>query len=842
MSLLKLLKKKIVVFDGAMGTSLAVARNLQITNPSAEGGSASGGNTQQDDRLICSEAYNLYAPEIVEAVHRSFIEAGCDLIETNTFNANRISLAEHRLEDHVEEINRAAVQIAKRARKGSKVLISGDLGPTGKLPSMGQITFDEMCEAYKEQVRIFVDEGLDAIQIDTCQDILQTKAAVVACNGVFEETGKRLPLVVTVTIDQGGKLLLGTEPEAVVATLVSLGVDIIGLNCGLGPEQMEGAVRYLVQHSPLPVAVIPNAGLPEIVDGETTYNLGAKDFAEKLSYYVEELGVQIVGGCCGTTPDHMVALIGRVNELRPKKRNPRWRPSVSSLFQSRALKQEPAPTIIGERMNVNGSKKFRETVLADDFDQAVQMVADQEAGGSHLIDISVAYAGRNEISDFQAILSRVVGRSRLPICIDSTSIDAIETSLKLIPGRSLINSINLEDGGEKASKILKIAKRFGSALIALTIDEDGMAREKDHKLKIAKRLITLAKDHGIDESDLLIDLLTFTLAEPRAASFGSGARTLKAIKALKKKHPNVGTVLGVSNISFGLKRSARKILNSVFLNEAIKAGLDAAIVHAGQIIPVASLDEEVVETSLDLIWNRRPDALDRFIAFFEGKSFKYGEVAEGLLPEEGILQSILQGDRSAITEFIDQMLGTTKPRDILNGHLMPAMGEVGRRFDRGEIPLPFVLQSAEVMKRATDHLAPHFEKSEVQKKGKVVLATVRGDVHDIGKNLVDIVLSNNGYDVVNIGVKQPIEEIIMAATNHGADIIGLSGLLVESALIMKDDLAEMEHRGVKIPVICGGAALTEAYVKKELASVYSGNVYYAGDAFHGLKICEELVR
>jgi len=834
MTLLQLLKKQVVVFDGAMGTSLALARNAQHPIP----------NTQNDALLVCSEAYNLYAPEIVEAVHRSFIDVGCDLIETNTFNANRISLVEHDLEGRVEEINRAAVQIAKRARDHSKkkVLISGDLGPTGKLPSMGQITFDEMCAAYKEQVHVFVDEGLDAIQIDTCQDILQTKAAVVACRDIFEETGKRLPLVVTVTIDHGGKLLLGTEPEAVLATLVSMGVDVIGLNCGLGPEEMEGAVRYLAQHSPLPVAVIPNAGLPEIVDGETTYNLGPEDFAEKLSYYVEELGVQIVGGCCGTTPDHIAALIGRVKGLRPKKRNPRWRPSVASLFQARALKQEPPPTIIGERMNVNGSKKFREAILADDYDKAVQMVADQEAGGSHLIDISVAYAGRNEISDFQEVLSRVVGRSRLPICIDSTSVEGMKTSLKLIPGRSLINSINLEDGGEKASKILRLAKRFGAALIALTIDEEGMAREKDHKLKIAKRLIALAEKEGIDESDLLIDLLTFTLAEPRAAAFGSGARTLEAIKALKKKHPNVGTVLGVSNISFGLKRSARKILNSVFLNEAIKAGLDAAIVHASQIIPVAQLDEEVVETSLDLIWNRRPDALDRFIAFFEGKSFTYGEVAEGLSPEEGIFQSVLQGDRSAITGFLDQMLVVTKPKNILNDHLMTAMGEVGRRFDRGEIPLPFVLQSAEVMKIATDHLSPYFEKSEVLKKGKVILATVRGDVHDIGKNLVDIILSNNGYDVVNIGVKQPIEEIIKAAKEHQADVVGLSGLLVESALIMKDDLAEMEHRGIKIPVICGGAALTEAYVKKELASVYSGDVYYAGDAFQGLKICEELKR
>lgn len=825
MEILELIKKRVVFLDGAMGTN--IVRSAKCVVPSA-----------------CNEQLNILDPDVIYNVNRSFVDAGSDIIETNTFNANRISLAEFGIPEQVKEINLAAVAIAKKAAASSKkrIYIAGDCGPMNKLPSFGQISFDEMHSAYLEQVLFLIEGGVDLILFDTSQDILQMKTAVIAANDAFLRAGKRLPIMASVTIDATGKMLLGTELDAVVATLVPLGVDILGLNCGLGPNGMEEAVRVLCKNSPVPVALQPNAGLPEIVNGKTHYGLSPEEFAKWSKYYVEELGVNLVGGCCGTRPDHIAAVCKAVGEKKAKARKIDNTARLASLFTSTDIKQKPSPLIIGERMNINGSKKFREFLMKDDYEGAANMAMEQEAGGAHAIDVSVQYAGRDELKDMHEVITRVVQKTRLPICIDSTNPVAIETALKLIPGRPIINSINLEDGGVKARKILALAKKFGAAVVALTIDPDGMARDADKKVRITSELVKLCAEFGINEEDILLDPLTFTLGEPKAAEFGSGAETLKAIEKIKKKHKDINICLGVSNVSYGLGKKERKVLNSVFLHEAVKAGLTAAIIHAAQITPLASLQKETVDIALDLIWKRKPNALDKFIHYFSDFDLEEDTIVIDETPEDGLKKAILRGNRTNIQKYLEILIKDNKAENILNEILLPAMAEVGKKFDAGELPLPFVLGSAEAMRAATDFLAKYFEKNAATKKGKIVLATVRGDVHDIGKDLVDIVMSNNGFEVLNIGVKQPVDNIMKAAVEANADMIGLSGLLVESALIMKDDLHEMTNRGITIPVICGGAALTKKYVEGELASAYKGAVYYAKDAFDGLRIADEITK
>lgn len=820
MDLLKLVKKKVVLFDGAMGTALS------------------------DLVSTCSEELNLTHPDFISRVHQSFIDAGCDVITTNTFNGNRISLAEHGLQDQVRQINVKAVELAKNAVKasGKDILISGDIGPTTKLPTMGQVSYDEMYKAYLEQIKILLQEGVDQIHIETCQDILQAKIPVAICNDLFKKRLKRIPIIVSVTIDANGKMLLGTEPDAVLATLVPMGVDVIGLNCGVGPDGMEQAARFLAKHSPVPVIIQANAGLPEINYGKSNYNLSAEEFAKWSKFFVEKLGVEMVGGCCGTLPIHIAKVYEILSKAHHKKRKVKWEPAAASLFNGAKLKQQPAPLIIGERMNINGSKKFRNAMLAGDYDAAASLSVDQEDTGAHVVDISVAYTGRDEIKDITEIINRVKNRCRLPISIDSTSVDTIEEALKITPGRPIINSINLEDGGVKAKKILALARKFSAAVIALTIDEHGMAKDVRKKREIAERIVKLVHEYDLDESDIFIDPLTFTLAEPKAAAFGSAAKTLEAIKKIKKKHSNINIVLGVSNVSYGLDRKARKILNSVFLHEAIKSGLDAAIIHASQIVPLSKLDEETQKVALDLIYNRREGALEAYINYFQYRDVSFESEMANLTATEAARLSVLRGDKSKIKKCLEELLTTMGPKSILDEILLPAMAEVGKMFDQGKIPLPFVLQSAEVMRAATDQLAPHFDVKKGVSKGKVLLATVRGDVHDIGKNLVDIVLSNNGFKVLNLGVKQPIEHIRKVAVDNSVDVIGLSGLLVESALIMKGDLAELARKGVNVPVVCGGAALTKKYVEGELAAAYGGPVYYAADAFEGLKIVEKILK
>jgi 5-methyltetrahydrofolate--homocysteine methyltransferase len=849
MNFRELLKSgKPIIWDGAMGTNLvrwcdgAMVRSLR-----------------------CNEELNLVHPEIVRGIHEEFLAAGAQVLETNTFGANRIVLAEHGLADKLREINFAAVKVAKEATSSTNIqtyqrtnaqFIAGDIGPTSKLPTLGHISFKEMVEAYKEQASILIEAGVDILQVVTCQDILQTKAAVVGCreaiSAAIAPSGHRtIALVVTITIEPSGTMLLGTEIGAALASIASLGVDAFGLNCATGPAEMEEHLRYLSDFSPIPIAALPNAGLPEIKDGKAHYSLGADEFAEWIEYFVKELGVQIVGGCCGTTPEH-ISEVRKCLSLEVSKLKTNLHTfSISSLYSPVSLDQEPRPLIIGERMNINGSKEFKDHILAGNFDAASKMAKRQADGGAHILDLSIAYAGRDEVKDMAEISKFLTTASPLPIMIDSTNPIAIDAALSNFGGRSIINSINLEDGGKKALQILELAKKHGAVLVALTIDEEGMAMTADKKIAVAKRLIEFCVSNGFD-GEILIDPLTFTLAEPKAAEFGSGRETLEAIKQIynsrqKNQRTNVltyqRTILGVSNISYGLKKEARRVLNSVFLHEAVLAGLDAAIVHAGQILPVHNIEKEALNLALDLIHCKNKNALHEFIGYFETAPDKKTEAQKKKkTPREQLEAAIIDGDKSFIEEFATELLTKMPATEIVNVVLLPAMQKVGEMFSSGETVLPFVLQSAEAMRCAVDFLSPHLGKSESVKRGTIVLATVRGDVHDIGKNLVDIILFNNGYKIINLGVKQTIDAVLKAAAEHKADAIGLSGLLVQSCIVMKEDLAEMDHRKINLPVICGGAALTRKYVENDLQAVYNGKVYYAKDAFDGLKIMGVIAR
>ena len=836
MNFTELLKSgRVIVWDGAMGTNLT----LKCVRAGVF-------------KFSCNEELNLTHPQIVREIHEEFLAAGAQVLEANTFGANRIVLAEHGLADKVREINFAAVRIAKEEIKKIPPggFVAADIGPTSRLPTLGHISFNEMVEAYKEQASILIEAGVDILQVVTCQDILQTKAAVIGCKEALSEVivpsdHRTIALVVTITIEPSGTMLLGTDIGAALASVASLGIDAFGLNCATGPAEMEEHLRYLSDFSPIPIVALPNAGLPEIKDGKAHYPLGADEFAEWMEYFVKELGVQIVGGCCGTTPEHIAEVRKRLSTYLPKSENLNTyalkhssTSFISSLYSAVSIDQEPRPLIIGERMNINGSKEFREHILKDDFDAAAQMAKKQADTGAHILDLSIAYAGRDEVKDIGEISRRLAKTSPLPIMVDSTNPDAISAALSHLGGRSVINSINLEDGGAKAKKIIEIAKRHGSVLVALTIDEEGMALTADKKISVAKRIVEFCMDHGFT-GEIFIDPLTFTLADPKAAEFGSGRETLEAIKLLKQR-----TILGVSNISYGLKPDARRVLNSVFLHETVLAGLDAAIVHAGQILPLHKIDKPTQQLAKDLIFCRKKGILEEFLAYFEAKNAKTDtkpvKTSKKLSKSDILRGKILDGDKTGLAELIKDVLTGQGAENILNDILLPSMQKVGDMFGAGELQLPFVLQSAEVMREASDILSPYFKACNIKERCKMVLATVRGDVHDIGKNLVDIILTNNGYKVHNLGVKQPVEAVIKAVQETGAGIIGLSGLLVQSCLVMKEDLIELNHRQINLPIICGGAALTRKFVEDELQKVYKGKVYYAKDAFEGLKIMRSL--
>ncbi|MFD6938672.1 methionine synthase [Streptomyces goshikiensis] len=840
------LATRVVVADGAMGTM------LQAQDPTLEDFQNLEG---------CNEVLNVTRPDIVRSVHEEYFSVGVDCVETNTFGANFAALAEYDIPERNFELSESGARIAREvadeftAATGQQRWVLGSMGPGTKLPTLGHIEYATIRDAYQTNAEGLISGGADALLVETTQDLLQTKSSIIGARRAMEALGVSVPLICSVTVETTGTMLLGSEIGAALTSLEPLGIDMIGLNCATGPAEMSEHLRYLARNSRIPLSCMPNAGLPVLGKNGAHYPLSASELADAQETFVREYGLSLVGGCCGTTPEHLRQVVERVRDLSPVTRVPQPEPGASSLYQTVSFRQDTSYMAIGERTNANGSKKFREAMLEARWDDCVEMARDQIREGAHMLDLCVDYVGRDGVADMRELAGRFATASTLPIVLDSTEVPVIQAGLEKLGGRAVINSVNYEDGDgpeSRFAKVTRLAQEHGAALIALTIDEEGQARSVEHKVAIAERLIDdLTGNWGIHESDILIDTLTFTICTGQEESRGDGIATIEAIRELKRRHPDVQTTLGLSNISFGLNPAARVLLNSVFLDECVKAGLDSAIVHASKILPIARFDEEQVGTALDLIYDRRAegyDPLQKLMALFEGvntKSLKAGRAEELLaLPlDERLQRRIIDGEKNGLEADLDEALQTRPALDIVNDTLLEGMKVVGELFGSGQMQLPFVLQSAEVMKTAVAYLEPHMEKTDDEGKGTIVLATVRGDVHDIGKNLVDIILTNNGYNVVNIGIKQPVSAILEAAEEHKADVIGMSGLLVKSTVIMKENLEELNQRklAADYPVILGGAALTRAYVEQDLHEIYEGEVRYARDAFEGLRLMDALI-
>ncbi|MGW6154426.1 methionine synthase [Streptomyces sp. NPDC055144] len=840
------LATRVVVADGAMGTM------LQAQDPTLE---------DFENLEGCNEILNVTRPDIVRSVHAEYFAVGVDCVETNTFGANLAALGEYDIPERVFELSEAGARIAREvadeftASTGQQRWVLGSMGPGTKLPTLGHAAYTALRDAYQQNAEGMIAGGADALLVETTQDLLQTKASIIGARRALDATGTNLPLICSVTVETTGTMLLGSEIGAALTALEPLGIDMIGLNCATGPAEMSEHLRYLARHSRIPLSCMPNAGLPVLGKNGAHYPLTAPELADAQETFVREYGLSLVGGCCGTTPEHLRQVVERVRGLTPTVREPRPEPGAASLYQTVPFRQDISYMAIGERTNANGSKKFREAMLDGRWDDCVEMARDQIREGAHMLDLCVDYVGRDGVADMAELAGRFATASTLPIVLDSTEVEVLRAGLEKLGGRAVINSVNYEDGDgpeSRFAKVTRLAQEHGAALIALTIDEEGQARSVEHKVAIAERLIDdLTGNWGIHESDILIDCLTFTICTGQEESRKDGIATIEAIRELKRRHPDVQTTLGLSNISFGLNPAARILLNSVFLDECVKAGLDSAIVHASKILPIARFSEEEVQTALDLIHDRRAegyDPLQKLMALFEGataKSLKAGKAEElAALPlEERLKRRIIDGEKNGLEADLHEALQTRPALEIVNETLLDGMKVVGELFGSGQMQLPFVLQSAEVMKNAVAYLEPHMEKSDAEGKGTIVLATVRGDVHDIGKNLVDIILSNNGYNVVNLGIKQPVSAILEAAEEHKADVIGMSGLLVKSTVIMKENLEELNQRkmAADFPVILGGAALTRAYVEQDLHEIYEGEVRYARDAFEGLRLMDALI-
>ncbi|MFR9673995.1 methionine synthase [Streptomyces sp. TR06-5] len=840
------LASRVVVADGAMGTM------LQAQEPTLD-------DFQQLEG--CNEILNVTRPDIVTSVHREYFAAGVDCVETNTFGANFAALGEYDIAHRIFELSEAGVALARQVAEefedgdGRMRWVLGSMGPGTKLPTLGHAPYTALRDAYQQNAEGMIAGGADALLVETTQDLLQTKAAVLGARRALDATGTSLPLICSVTVETTGTMLLGSEIGAALTALEPLGIDMIGLNCATGPAEMSEHLRYLAQHARVPISCMPNAGLPVLGSDGAHYPLTATELADAQESFVSDYGLSLVGGCCGTTPEHLRQLVERVRGLTPAEREPRPEPAASSLYQAVPFRQDTSYLAIGERTNANGSKKFRTAMIEGRWDDCVEMARDQIREGAHLLDLCVDYVGRDGVADMNELAGRFATASTLPVVLDSTEPEVLQAGLEKLGGRAVLNSVNYEDGDgpdSRFARITRLAAEHGAALIALTIDEEGQARTPEHKVAVAERLIEdLSTNWGIAESDILVDCLTFTICTGQEESRKDGVATIEAIRELKRRHPAVQTTLGLSNISFGLNPAARQVLNSVFLDECVKAGLDSAIVHASKILPIARLDEEHVQTALDLIYDRRSegyDPLSKLLELFQGvdsKSLKAGRAEElAALPlEERLQRRIIDGERNGLEADLDAALEERPALEIVNDTLLAGMKVVGELFGSGQMQLPFVLQSAEVMKTAVAHLEPHMEKSDDEGKGTIVLATVRGDVHDIGKNLVDIILANNGYNVVNLGIKQPVSAILDAAQEHKADVVGMSGLLVKSTVIMKENLEELNQRklAAEYPVILGGAALTRAYVEQDLHEIYEGEVRYARDAFEGLRLMDALM-
>lgn len=847
------LSERVIIADGAMGTM------LQDAAPSLEDFQGLEG---------CNEILNVTRPDIIESIHDAYFDTGVDSIETNTFGANWSNLSDYEIDDRIEELAEAGAAIGRKSAEKYEVQdgrmrwVLGSMGPGTKLPSLGHTTYQHLKDTFALQALGLIKGGADAFMIETSQDLLQTKAAINGCKAAMLEAGTRLPLFVEVTVETTGTMLMGSEINAALTALEPLGIDMIGLNCATGPQEMSEHLRQLSQHSRIPVMVMPNAGLPVLTANGASYPLGPEELATAHEQFVKEFGLSMVGGCCGTTPAHLSAVVKRLGGNKPATRSPQPEPGVASLYQHVPLTQDNTYLAIGERTNANGSKAFREALLEGRIEDCVDIAKKQVRDGAHLLDVCIDYVGRDGVADIQEIVTRLAQVSTLPLVIDSTEPAVIKAGVELIGGRPVVNSVNFEDGegpGSRFDTIMPLVKEHGAAVIALTIDEEGQARTQADKVRIASRLIdTLVDKWGLRREDIIVDCLTFPIATGQEETRRDAIETVEAIREITTKYPGVHTTLGVSNVSFGLNPASRAVLNSVFLHEATEAGLDTAIIDAAKIMPLASIPEEQKKVALDMIWDKREydaegnltyDPLSTMLDMFDGvdsaalKDQRQAELA-ALSVTDRLERRIIDGEAKGLEADLDLARSEgTAPLDIINDHLLAGMQVVGQRFASGEMQLPFVLQSAEVMKAAVALLEPHMEKSSEAGKGTMVLATVRGDVHDIGKNLVDIILTNNGYNVVNIGIKQTINDIIAAAEEHNADVIGMSGLLVKSTVVMKENLEEISSRGLakKWPIILGGAALTRAFVEEDLAGAFDGVVRYAKDAFEGLDLMEPLV-
>ena len=841
---LQAVQEHVVVYDGATGTWL----QTQDLTADDYGGEHYEG---------CPELLAVTRPDVIAALHTAYFEVGADVVETNTFGSLPGTLAEYQIAERAEELSEANARIAREVADGFSTpdrprFVAGSMGPGTKAPSLGQITFAELRDGFEIQARGLLNGGVDLLLIETQFDLLAIKAAMIGSRRAMAAVGRQVPLQVQVTIELTGRMLLGTEIGGALTTLEAMGADIIGINCATGPSEMGEHVRHLATYSSVPVSVLPNAGLPSVVDGKMHYDLTAPQLCEHHRRFVEEFGVQIIGGCCGTTPEYIGLLVDEVRELEPTRRQPVREPGLSSIYSHVPYDQAPSFLAVGERTNANGSKKFREAMLAGDWDTTVAMAAEQVKEGSHVIDLCVDYVGRDGNADMAEVASRFATAATAPIMVDSTEPDVVETALQRLGGKAILNSVNLEDGdapGTRLDRFLSLAKEYGAAVVATCIDEEGQARTPEWKLRAARSIYDIATErYGIAPEDIFFDPLALTLATGIEESRGDGVATIEGIRLIKEQLPGVGTVLGLSNISFGLNPAARQALNSVYLHECQQAGLDAAIVHAARIVPISRMPEEQVKTCLDLIYDRRSDGYDplhKLMELFEGATTTGAEKEDrsGWPIDQRLSQRIIDGDRNGLHDDLDQAMAEgLAPLAIINDVLLEGMKVVGELFGSGQMQLPFVLQSAETMKTAVAHLEPHMEKQEGgNTKGRIVLATVKGDVHDIGKNLVDIILTNNGYEVHNLGIKVSLAEMIEKALEVGADAIGMSGLLVKSTLIMRENLEELNSRELaSIPVLLGGAALTRSYVERDLRGIYDGRVFYGKDAFEGLAVMDRL--
>jgi len=838
------LRRRAVIFDGATGTNL----QLLELGPDDFGGPELEG---------CNEILVVSKPEVVEQLHRSFLDVGVDVIETDTFGAFSVVLAEYGIAERAYELSLAGARLARRVADGYSTpdrprWVAGSMGPGTKFPTLGQIPYAVLRDAYEEQARGLLEGGVDLLLIETVFDLLSAKAAINACKQAMVVAGRHVPLQVQVTIELTGRMLPGTEIGAALTALDAMQVDVIGLNCATGPAEMGEALRHLSAHSRVPIASLPNAGLPSVVDGRMHYDLTPDELAGHLHRFVTELGVTAIGGCCGTTPAHLAAVVATCADATPAVRHPDFEPAAASIYSAVPFRQDTSFLMVGERTNANGSKKFRQAMLAGDWDTCVAMARDQVKEGAHLIDVCVDYTGADGVADMTEVASRFATQSSVPLVIDSTEGPVARAALEWLGGRPVLNSVNLEEGdgdGTRLDTFLTLAREFGAAVVCTCIDEEGQARSAEWKLRAARAIHDIATvRYGLAPEDLLFDPLALPLSTGMEESRRDGIETIEGIRRIKAELPGVHTLLGLSNVSFGLNPAARQVLNSVFLHECVAAGLDAAIVHASKILPLARIDEQARQVCLDLVYDRRRegyDPLQELLGLFEGASAAAAEPDEHLdwPVERRLEQRIVDGNRNGLEADLDEALASGhQPLAVVNDFLLAGMKTVGDLFASGEMQLPFVLQSAETMKSAVAHLEPHMEKADQGGKATVVLATVKGDVHDIGKNLVDIIFTNNGYEVVNLGIKVGVSEMIAAAEEHRADAIGMSGLLVKSTLVMRENLEELNERGLsRLPVLLGGAALTRTYVERDLRQVYEGRVFYGRDAFEGLRTMDRLV-